>query len=81
MIYFYYKMEQSLNSLINTHVLDIDKKHPHYIYLKYSIYKEQLAEMKNSQTHDKVSIYFSYFIICFVRIHTLRCVFMYVPTS
>ncbi|KAJ6643845.1 hypothetical protein Bhyg_08810 [Pseudolycoriella hygida] len=55
-IYFYYKMEQSLKSLINTHVLDIDKKHPHYIYLNYSIYKEhQLAEMKNSQAHDKVT--------------------------
>ncbi len=48
-------MEQSLNSLVNTNVLDIDKKRHDYIYLKYSIYKESLAEMKNSQTYDKVS--------------------------
>lgn len=55
MVYFYFKMEQSLNSIINTNVLDIDKKRPDYIYLKYSIYKESLAEIKNSQTYDKVS--------------------------
>lgn len=49
-------MEQSLNSIINTNVLDIDKKRPDYIYLKYSIYKESLAEIKNSQTYDKVGL-------------------------
>lgn len=54
-VYFYYKMQQSLNSIINTTVLDIDKKRPDYIYLKYSIYKESLAEIQNSQTYDKVS--------------------------
>ncbi|XP_037039929.1 protein SERAC1 isoform X2 [Bradysia coprophila] len=52
-VYFYYKMEQSLNAIINTNVLDIDKKRPDYIYLKYSIYKESLAEIKHSQTYDK----------------------------
>lgn len=55
MAYFYYKMEQSLNAIINTNVLDIEKKRPDYIYLKYSIYKESLAEIKHSQTYDKVS--------------------------
>lgn len=48
-------MEQSLNSIINTNVLDIDKKRPDYIYLKYSIYKESLAEINDSQKYDKVS--------------------------
>lgn len=48
-------MQLSLNSIINTNVLDIDKKRPDYIYLKYSIYKESIAEIRNSQKYDKVS--------------------------
>lgn len=42
-----------LNSLVNTDVLDIDKKRPDYIYIKYSIYRETMNELRTKAEYDK----------------------------
>lgn len=51
--YEYYRLKWTLNSMVNTDVLDIDKKRPDYIYIKYSIYRESMAQLKYKQEYDK----------------------------
>lgn len=42
-----------LNSLVTTDVLDIHKKRPDYIYIKYSIYRESMNQLRTMEEHDK----------------------------
>lgn len=45
----YYRIKRTLNQLINTDCLDVDKKRPDYIYIKYSIYRESMALLRQKE--------------------------------
>lgn len=49
----YYRLRRTLNQLINTDCLDVDMKRPDYIYIKYSIYRESMAERRHQQQVDR----------------------------
>lgn len=52
--YEYYRVQKRLNLLISPFVLNIDSKHPDYIYIKYHIYKESMQEKKNAELKNGV---------------------------
>lgn len=49
----YYRLKRTLNHLINTDCLDVDKKRPDYIYIKYSIYRESMAARRQQHQFDR----------------------------
>lgn len=48
----YYRLKRTLNNLISNDCLDVDQKRPDYIYIKYSIYRESMAALRQKQ-HDR----------------------------
>ncbi|XP_053684773.1 protein SERAC1 isoform X2 [Sabethes cyaneus] len=50
-----YRMHAALSSLIDTRVLDIDRKRPDYIYIKHHIYRQSLLEqLEQEQQNSKL---------------------------
>lgn len=43
-----------LNSLVSPYVLNLDKKHPDYIYVKYHIYKESMQQQRHEELENEV---------------------------
>lgn len=52
--YEYMQLKKTLNSLVNTNAIDINAKHPDYIYIKYHIYRESMLRRKHEEQADKV---------------------------
>ncbi|XP_055372936.1 protein SERAC1 [Condylostylus longicornis] len=46
------RIEKYFNGLVDTRVLDIDKKRPDYIYIKYHIYRESMRKLKRQQEQN-----------------------------
>ena len=53
-MYDVYRFKRRLSSLLDTNALDIDKKRPDYIYIKYHIYRESMEKMKEMNAENKV---------------------------
>lgn len=54
--YEYLQLKKTLNSLVNTDAIDINAKHPDYIYIKYHIYRESMLRRKHEELADKVRL-------------------------
>lgn len=52
------QLKKTLNSLVNTDAIDINAKHPDYIYIKYHIYRESMLRRKHEELADKVCLPF-----------------------
>lgn len=53
MFYEYQHLKKTLNSLVKADALDINAKHPDYIYIKYHIYRESMLRRKHEELADK----------------------------
>lgn len=40
--------------MISPYAVDVESKHPDYIYIKYAIYKESMEQRKNAELQSKV---------------------------
>ncbi|CAD7080998.1 unnamed protein product [Hermetia illucens] len=49
LMYEKYKINQFLGSVIDTRVLEVDKKRPDYIYIKYHIYRESIKRQREKE--------------------------------
>lgn len=65
--YEYMQLKKTLNSLVSTDAIDINAKHPDYIYIKYHIYRESMLRRKHEELADKVCINCDYFLIVAIR--------------
>lgn len=52
-LYEKHKINQFLSKLVNPSVLDVEKKRPDYIYIKYHIYRESMRKLQLKQEQDK----------------------------
>lgn len=55
--------------MISPFVVNIESKHPDYIYIKYAIYKASMEQRKNAELQNKVKfiwrIHFEIVLPCF----------------
>ncbi|XP_055629139.1 protein SERAC1 isoform X2 [Toxorhynchites rutilus septentrionalis] len=47
-----YRIHSALSNLVDTRVLDIDRKRPDYIYIKHHIYRQSLLEQLEQERQD-----------------------------
>uniref|UniRef100_A0A1B0DJ91 Mitochondrial cytochrome c oxidase subunit VIc/VIIs domain-containing protein n=1 Tax=Phlebotomus papatasi TaxID=29031 RepID=A0A1B0DJ91_PHLPP len=53
MAYEIFRIRRKFDALVDTSIMDYDRKRPDYIYINYSIYRESLKRMQEEQLSKK----------------------------
>lgn len=49
----YKRIQKRLDSLVSPYILNLDTKHPDYIYVKYHIYKELMLQQRHEELENE----------------------------